>query len=211
MWCRRLTVSMLLMCGVPSVGAAAPRESTRAVSIRIHDYSQFEDEQLLQAQRQVSETYARIGVRLDWHTVVRPAEVLAGKGEWPRDSTPAVTVVVLAAEMADRLSIPPDVAGYAPITRERGGRIAFVVGPRARDIAGEGHVDTSKVLAGVIAHELAHLLMPGRSHSEEGVMRPHYTPTEFRRVHSERFTPDEAASIRHMVQSMGGGPSRVAD
>ena len=206
---RSVVVMMLVSCASPAI--AAPREMASVVSIRIHDYSQAPSRQLQQAQRLVSDTYERIGVRLDWRVRIRPAEVDAGRGVWPTDGVPSVTVVILSPAMADRLNLPVGVAGYAPITRERGGRVAYVVGDRVRTIASQGHVPRSSVLAGVIVHELAHLLMPARSHSNEGVMRANWNPPEFRYIDQERFSDVEAASIRQMVRKMSGGPSGLAD
>lgn len=208
----RCLVVMLLLTGDASAArAAASREPVSAVSIRIHDYAGFDADQLQRAQRQITETYTRIGVRLDWRDAVRPADVEAGRGVWPVDPQATLTIVVLSASMAAQLNVPHRVAGYAPITRERGGRIAFVIGSRARAIAAQGRVDPVAVLAGVMSHEVAHLLMPERSHSTAGLMRAHWTPAEFRHVRRRYFAPDEAAAIRQSVRLMGGGPVRVAD
>jgi Zn-dependent protease with chaperone function len=208
---RSVVVMMLVNCGSAAMAAAAPRESASVVSIRIHDYSRAHARHLQQAQRLVSEAYARIGVRLDWRVLVRPSELEAGRGRWPKDGPTFVTVVILSTAMANRVNLPEGIAGYAPITRENGGRIAFVVGDRTRAIAARGRVAHSRVLAGVIAHELAHLLMPERSHSSEGVMRANWSPPEFRYIQLERFSEIEAASIREMARKMNGGPSSLAD
>lgn len=208
---RSIVLLMMLVCCAGSSAAAAPRESTSAVSVRIHDYARFDQRLLQQAQRQVSAMYERIGVHIEWRAVARPSEIAAGRGQSPDDAAASVTVAVLAPEMSNRLKLHTDVAGYAPITREKGGRIAFVFGGRARAIAKEAGVDESQVLAGVIAHELAHLLMPERSHSRVGMMRPHWTPAEFRALYRARFSTSEAASIRKTARVLGGSPSRVAD
>jgi hypothetical protein len=210
MFYRRPMITMMLMCCAVCAQAASPGEATSAVTIRIHDYAGTDTEQLQRAEEQVSDTYASIGVRLDWRTIVRPAAVEAGKASWPPDVT-AITIVVLAADMARRLHLPLDVAGYAPITREHGGRVAFVMGARTRDIAEGGNAPHAQVLAGVISHELAHLLMPERSHSSAGVMRARWRPWEFRDVDRQRFSASEASAIRQMVRTMGGNQSRVAD
>jgi hypothetical protein len=210
MSCRRSLVMMMLVCCAAPARAASPREAMSVVSIRIHDYSRTDGQQLQQAERQVSDTYARIGVRLDWRSVVRPADVQAGKGTWPSDMT-AVTIVVLAPEMVERLNLPLDVAGYAPITRDQGGRVAFVVGDRTRDIADQERIAHSQVLAGVISHELAHLLMPKRSHSRKGVMRARWRPGEFGEIDRQQFSAAEASAIRQMVRVMGGSPRRAGD
>ncbi|MGE3956165.1 MAG: hypothetical protein AB7H96_05550 [Vicinamibacterales bacterium] len=211
MMSRCLVVMLLLMGGAPHVLGADLRGSTGAVSIRIHDYSGFDARQLQQAQAQTSDTYARIGVRLDWRETVRPAEVQAGRGEWPTDTQATLTIVVLSTLMAERLEVPRHIAGYAPLTRDRGGRIAFVVGPRTQEIARQGSVEPPVVLAGVISHEVAHLLMPHRSHSDDGLMRAKWTPAEFRHVRRRRFTVDEAAAILQTVRSMVDEHTRVAD
>jgi hypothetical protein len=205
--CRSVLLMMLVLCA--GSATATPREPVGAVTIRIHDYSIIERHQLRQAERQVADTYARIGVALDWRPLVRPTE-LGTSGAWPTDLTD-ITIVVLTREMAQRLALSADVAGYAPITREHGGRIAFVLGDRTREIAIHGRVDQASVLAGVIAHELAHLLMPERSHSRDGVMRPHWNPAEFRNVGRRQFSDAEAASIRQMVRGLRGNQLRVAD
>lgn len=208
---RRSLFLLLLLGAVPVAASEAPRDSMSAVSIRIHDYAGFDAQQLQQAQRHVSDMYTRIRVRLDWRSVVRPAEIEAGSGTWPGDPQATLTIVVLSGEMAARLRIPAEIAGYAPITRERGGRIAFVVGPRTRLIAAQGHVDPSTVLAGIISHEVAHLMMPERSHSTIGLMRANWTPAEFRRVRQTPFSTAEASAIRQSIRLLDGGPSRVAD
>ena len=213
MSCRSSVIVMLiLVCCVRPMAAASPRAADCAVSVRIHDYAHIEARQLQHAERQVSDAYAHIGVRLDWRTTVRPAEIEAGRGQWPGDGTAFITIIVLAPEMENNIALPMDVAGYAPITRERGGRIAYVFGGRTRAIAAEGRTDHSTVLAAVIAHELAHLLMPTRSHSPDGVMRALWSPAEFQRFYRERFSVAEGDSIRQAVVALrGGSPVRVAD
>lgn len=208
---RRFVLMLLWLGAVPGALTAAPRDPESAVSIRIHDYSRFQDQQLQQAERQVSDTYQRIGVRLEWRLRVRPDEIEAGQGAWPTDAQATVTIVVLSEAMVARLRVPAQVAGYAPITRERGGRIAFVIGSRTRNIAEDARVESSQVLAGIISHEIAHLLMPERSHSPFGLMRAHWTPAEFRQVQQKRFSTAEASAIRQSLRLIGGGSPRVAD
>ena len=207
MLCRRsIVLLMMLVCWAGSTAAASPRETMGAVSIRIYDYAQIDGRQLQRAERRVSAIYEQIGVQIDWRAAREPSEIEGGRGQWPHDPPAHVTVVWTASAMGRRLNLQEDVAGYAPITREHGGRVAYVFGERTRAIAAEGAVDESEVLAGVIAHELAHLLMPKRSHSRDGVMRPQWTPAEFRSLNQERFSSSEADSIRQTVRAMGVTP-----
>lgn len=95
--------------------------------------------------------------------------------------------------------------------REPGGRVAFVFGGRARDLALIGEVSQCTVLAGVMAHGRARLLNPRGTHSSDGVMRAHWPPSEFKHVNWQRFSDEEGSSVRQTVRALGGGPMRVAD
>lgn len=203
-------LALVLLC-VASCAAAAPRDNSRAVSVRVYDYAHLNSQQLQRAQRQVSETYRAAGVDLEWRRTVSPDLIERGEGEWPSDGITAITVVVLAAHMESRLAHRPEVAGYAPITRDAGGRIAYVVGDRVRGIALAGQVESWAVIAGVMTHEIAHLLMPERAHSTDGVMRAHWNPEEFRRVPKQRFSKAEASSLRRRVSTLERHSVRVAD
>ena len=87
----------------------------------------------------------------------------------------------------------------------------LLLGDRTLRIAAEGGVEPSKVLAGVITHELAHLLMPQRSHTRDGLMRARWTPSNFQYADRQDFTKSERESLRRTVRAMGGGRIRVAD
>jgi hypothetical protein len=211
---RRWLVAAMLMCSASPLMADPrdiARESTRELTARVYDYARFDRHQLQRAQRQVTETYAAAGVRLVWYSAVVPERIEAGKDTWPTDGVTTITVVVLGEAMGAQRGVPDEVAGYAPITREGGGRIAYVVGDRIRRIADDGLVTPWEVMAGVITHEIAHLLMPERKHAADGVMRAIWNPVEFRQVPMQRFSQAEAMSLRRMVSSLGGGIARVAD
>jgi hypothetical protein len=202
-----LVAALLMLCAGRS--SAARYEPAGVLTIRIHDYTQIERNQVWQAQRHVADIYRRIGVRLDWRAPAQPVDI-HGLGIQLPDAAD-MTVVILTAAMTERLRVATDVAGFAPITRTGGGRVAFVLGERTRAVAVAGRVDHASVLAGVIAHELAHLLMPERSHSSFGVMRPHWTPDEFRTGWRRGFSPAEAASIRRSVTRMRAVQPRAGD
>lgn len=209
MWSRCSIVMMMLACGGRLAHAASSHDTMGAVSIRIHDYARIPSRDLQRTEQRISDIYARIGVRLDWRAPVRPMELEAGCSRRPADGNARLTVVILNAEMSGRLRVGPGVAGYAAISRERGGRMAFVLGERAHALAIDSGVALSQVLAGIVAHEIAHLLMPERTHSDAGMMRANWTSIEFRDVDRARFSESEVASIRQRVSSMGGTPSQA--
>ena len=207
---RRQVMAAIVMC-IASSATAAPRDTSRTVSARIYDYAHFDSDQLDRAQQQVSATYRTAGVNLEWHRTVSPDLIDAGKASWPDDGIATITVVLLAAHMGPRIDLRPAVAGYAPITRRAGGRIAYVVGDRIQGIALAGKVESWTVIAGVMTHEIAHLLMPERTHTAGGVMRPHWFPDEFSQVPKQRFSEAESRSLRRTVSALGAQKVRVAD
>jgi predicted SprT family Zn-dependent metalloprotease len=82
--------------------------------------------------------------------------------------------------------------------------VAFAVADRSRDIADLARVSLPHVLVGVIAHELAHLLMPRRGHSPSGILHARWRPDEFRVLPRHPFTGEEATEIRRSVAAMSG-------
>lgn len=207
----RLVLSGVVLLAMP-VSAATSSEPASTVSIRIHDYARVDGKQIQRAQQQVADMYGRIGVLIDWRAPVRPRDIKPGLAEMLRNHDSSITVVLISGEMAGRVRVPANVAGYAATDGQAIGRIAFIVADRTERIAWRGQVDHPQVLAGVIAHELAHLLMPGRAHSRAGIMRPVWAPAEFKDARHRLFSDEEAGSIRRSVAGIAGvAIAKVAD
>lgn len=203
-----LTWAMVMTAGTAdtAVTAAAATAATasadaavRTISVRLHDYAGLRDPELLDTQRQVSAIYAAVGVILEWRIPVHPERVKAGLDDWPSDSAATLSVLIVSAAMARSIGIRHDVAGYAAVSPETGGSIAFIVAPRTQRIAESAMVAHARVLSGVVAHELAHLLMPNRPHSHDGIMRANWQPWEFRFEDRRTFSRAEADIIRRGV------------
>lgn len=88
--------------------------------------------------------------------------------------------------------------GYTASTGGSRGRAAFVAYRRVLAMAARSGVPPARLLAHVIVHELAHLLLPGTAHSPRGVLQPGWWHREvasaaFGRLH---FSPQQIAAIR---------------
>lgn len=208
---RFCVVAIVLSCLARPVSAGPATQHCPTLSIRIHDYANVDRREMQRVQQQVSEMYAQTGVHLEWLTVAHPVQALAGRASWPVDGEPQLTVIVLGRGMAAPPGIAKEVAGYAPITREHGGRVAFAFGDRAAAIAERAATSPSTVLSAVIAHEIAHLLMPQRSHSADGLMHAEWAPDQFRWAARWRFSSEESRDIRDMAGVLAGRAQRVAD
>lgn len=210
---RRLVLAGLAVVAAVPALAAAPSGSASTVTIRIHNYAGVTARQLEAAQEQVSDTYARIGVTTEWLPSLQPQPAKGPLGAFTPDPEEAsVVLMLITTPMAARMRIPPDIAGYAATNGRAVGRVAFIVADCVDRIAWRGRLGQPLVLGGVIAHELAHLLMPGRPHSKAGIMRPKWTTRDFASFDRQRFADEEVAVIRHSVAGLARQyTARVAD
>lgn len=176
--------------------------ATRSVTVRLHDYAKLDAALLRVTEEQVSAIYAAIGVVVIWRMPVRPNDVRDGLSPWPSDPAPELTMLLMSTAMAAAVGIKDGVAGFAAVGASGGGSVAFTVPDRTRRIADCAGLPHTIVLASVIAHELGHLLMSTRGHSSSGIMRPQWTPSEFRDRRQSAFAADEANSIRRTVERL---------
>jgi hypothetical protein len=103
-------------------------------------------------------------------------------------------VNVLSQEMAAPFYASDETVGFAI----PGSRAANVIYERIRQIARRRHVAPGLLLGYVIAHELGHLLLPARSHSSSGLMRPDLD-LELAAMKKLRFTADQVALIQERL------------
>ena len=151
------------------IGAAAAGQGRMAVlapiTVRICDTSSVAGPAIGLAKLTASDMFAQAGVRLNWWT-------------HRRDSNPAGQVITIA------------ITSQTPKTFHRGA-LAFaqpyegvhiqVFYDRIEAAAG-GRARLPVLLAHVLVHEITHLLEGISRHSEEGVMKAHWTPQDLRQM-----------------------------
>jgi hypothetical protein len=158
----------------------------------------------------VSRIYGRIGVRTDWVGVVRFDEQgkVLSRDETPRPLAQLILNIV-TMKMAGRQKVRDDVLGYAAVSNEGMGRIAYVIRDRVRDAAAKAPMNEGDLLGFVMAHEVGHLLLPHGSESQ-----PHeaHTPTDLMRgrwdvrdfwrldVRKLGFSARQASQIRSTIE-----------
>ncbi|MEQ1731310.1 MAG: hypothetical protein ABL982_23315, partial [Vicinamibacterales bacterium] len=117
----------------------------------------------------------------------------------------------ITSGMSPRVGKSTGVAGWAAVGRDRGGRLCFIVADRTAATARRANLAHTRVLSSVIAHELAHLLMPGRSHGRRGIMRPLWNPREFADTLPHAFSSDEARDILGTVARLAASARPAAN
>ncbi len=198
----RILTLLLALILLSHASLRAEGDEARTVSIRIHDYAHLEDGALARAQGVVSGMFDTIGVRTDWLEPLQQSEgTFEGSGA-PEGKPSDLNVIILTAAMADRGVIPESILGFAAAEPGVGGRIAYVIYDRVKDITRGTQVDDMRMMGIVMAHEIGHLLLTDRSHSEDGVMRGNWEQSEFRslRPGDLRFSHLQAVEIRRMVR-----------
>jgi hypothetical protein len=104
--------------------------------------------------------------------------------------------------MSRRTLMSDEVVGMAAVTPEDGGRIAYILFDRVCHVAGASASDSMDVMGLVMAHELAHLLLPYGSHARTGLMRATWAVTDLRDSAHLRFdfTRAQADSINQRLR-----------
>jgi len=184
--------------------AAADRRTASDVTLRIHDYVGVPGESLTRAQSLVSRFYERVGVRMRWARTIERRR--GGLATGPIED---VTVILLNHRMAEGSATEAGTLGFAAITGQPPGRIAYVIYDRIGLTAADSDWTLPDLLSVVITHEIAHLFLPPGSHSAVGLMRGRWTIDDLRRTDPSglRFTQQQAELLR---AGLGEPPATLA-
>lgn len=198
----RILTLLLALILLSHASLRAEGDETRTVSIRIHNYAHIQDGALARAQEVVSGMYGTIGVRTDWLEPLQQAEGIFDSLGAPDFKPSDLMVIILTAAMANRGVIPGPILGFAAADPGVGGRIAYVIYDRVKDLTRGTHLDDMRMMGIVMAHEIGHLLLTDRSHSEDGLMRANWQPSEFRslRPGDLQFSDLQAVEIRRTLR-----------
>jgi hypothetical protein len=186
---------------VPLLSADDRADRELAVTIQIHDYWHVSSASLTRARAVVTAMYERIGVRTEWMGVVQQSERHPGSPR--RDSIShmpiaQVTLIILTPKMAARGHVEDGALGFAAVPDEGMGRIAYAIYDRVRDTAARAAMNEDDLLGFVMAHEIAHLMLPRGAHAEGGLMRGRWNVRDFQQIDVLKlgFSPQQASEIR---------------
>ena len=107
-----------------------------------------------------------------------------------------VHVVLLGGDRADRFIKKENVKRRALAQANSDARRVYVFWDRVGPSVDHHAVAHGDALGLVIAHELGHVLLPGRGHSRTGIMQENYNVYFSYRL---KFTTDESAAMRGFV------------
>jgi hypothetical protein len=162
-----------------------------ALVLQLHNLAGAPPAVVDQAASELARVYDELEVRVEWDRIA--AARVADRE--------IVRVVLLARETGDLRSVADTVMGAA-VRTPNDTRVVYVFYDRVRAEAERYGVSTPLVLAYAMAHELGHLLMPGRGHSANGLMRARWNRDDFRRADQRQlhFSHDQVVLMRATVQ-----------
>jgi hypothetical protein len=178
---------------IAKVLLAGPPQTSVDITVRVYDWAHVEPGILSMAKDEVSRIFreARVGiVWLDCSSSTSEAE-----------HSPICTQACPWGQFALRIvsDVPPGFkdASLGAAFNETG-IYANIFCNRVDEVAREGIATRSQILGAAMAHELGHLLLDLRGHSDFGIMRGRWTAQDLRSASMGGllFTPTERALIR---------------
>jgi len=159
--------------------------------LQMHNLAGAPPAEVSKAEFELARMYDSVGAHLDWDDA---ADRRAGE--------PTIVRVILLPYETGDLRYTPDTVMGAALRTGSDTRLVYAFYRRVRAEAERHGVSTSLLLACAIAHELGHVLLPGRRHSRDGLMRACWNSHDFHRADQGllRFSADEAALIRQRLQ-----------
>jgi hypothetical protein len=179
--------SLFFMVTTLTAQPQKPTDERPAVFVHIENQAAAPPETISAARDELAHIYDAVGVRIE-----SSAE--------PDHSRCAlrltVHVLLLGGATADRYieseRVRPKVLAQANSEARR----VYVFWDRVGPSVDHQAIDHGDALGLVIAHELGHVLLPARTHSENGLMEPRY---DVHRSYGLKFTPEESAAMRAFI------------
>jgi hypothetical protein len=192
---RASSAAVLLLVVFCAAGAHAdPLRGTAPLVIDIRDYASVTQAPMERALAQVQGIFTIAGVPTRIALGARNETPTNQPAETPR----AVIVLVYPSVRDDAMVHDRHILGAAP-GAATGGRIAYVFASRVEAMAKRYGIAYGTLLGVVLAHEVGHVLLPGRPHAHSGLMRS--APRQMNNLLLERlaFTAEETAAIREAM------------
>ena len=208
-----MTLGLILVGGFAQGGqsAAAGLDSEPpTITLHVYNYAEVDHKTLMGAEKVAAVIFRKAGVESLW---VEAAPSSENKGansknqEW-LSHLAHFQIVIFPLSMAEPLHLPDNALGLAPGAGPDRLRV-YVFYNRVESLAREqtraqikGSVCTqagpAQILGTVIGHEIGHLLLNLKSHSDVGIMRGGWDHNDLQTISygSLLFTPQQAEVIR---------------
>jgi hypothetical protein len=169
---RRYILFGLISClrGLP-VWAEDGRPPEVIVTIAVHNHAGVPPSTLAQAERTASSIFKQAGVDVDWANCEPPTAAVQIVASCRITEFPKHLQLTIARRS---MNLTDSVLGVSYVGEDGSGCYSNVFFEPAEELHKRLHVDLGTLLGHVVAHELGHLLLGTNSHSDTGIMRPHW-------------------------------------
>jgi len=170
------------------------------ITLLVCNSAAIDERTLVEAEKVASRVFDRAGVTLSWHACGGAGQPVSDLACASADD-PRIIIVRLVKRILNGSRLTDDCTlGYAA------GQMATVSYGRAQEISNAEIENVECLLGYALAHELGHVLMPGRPHTADGIMRADWDIVDLSRISqgSLSFRADEKALIRAEAKRRGG-------
>jgi hypothetical protein len=186
-------ISMVIMATtLVAEGKDRVDDARPTVFVHIENRAAVPPETIGDARDELAHIYDAVGVRVE--SSAEPDHSRCGLQL-------TVHVVLLRGAAADRFIKKEDIKRKVLAQANSDARRVYVLWERVGPSVDHQAVAHGDALGIVIAHELGHVLLPGRGHSRNGIMQENYN------VHLSyglKFTAEEAAAMRAFIAAVQG-------
>jgi hypothetical protein len=197
---------MVLSCAVlvamvqPVLGKQADTANPQ-IMILVFDKDPLALAVLVEAERQATAIFRRAGIDVDWSNCSPGSE----KSERACHEIPTHTQFVMTI-MGQNKQSTNDIFGVAFLGERGLGKYVDVFFDSITKLHQEAGSNEASLLGAVIAHEIGHLLLGSHSHSQWGIMSPHWESDHLRQVGMGTllFSPEQAFRMRARIAGVEG-------
>ena len=216
----RWSLGLVLLAGFTELArsaAAGSPQTSLTVTIHVQNYAQVDHKTLMEAENVATEIFRKAGIESRWvDSASTSGNTQGNPAAYGSYNLSHIQLDIVPSLMAERLGLPNNVMGLAPGT-ERDRQLVYVLynrvaalGRRQKRARTEGSICASasiaQILGHAIAHEIGHILLTLKSHSDSGIMRADWQIKELQDACYGYllFTPQQAEAIRAEVGRRSG-------
>jgi hypothetical protein len=170
-WGRCILLGLILcLKGIPA-WAEEGRAPDGVVTIAVHNRAGVSANTLAEAERTASLIFKQAGVKVNWANCELPDDGTQSALSCHTTQFPKNLQLVIARRSRN---MTDSIFGVSYLGEDGIGCYSDVFFEPAEELHERLHVHLGTLLGHVVAHEIAHLLLGTNSHSETGIMRPHW-------------------------------------